>query len=397
MGRLLTLLALVKSILIAAVGPVAAERTDYGSLWHHSDLPNVLFLAGEIRSGDSFELRRAMRDQDIRLVVTASPGGSLYEGLQMAAIVHDNEIGTFVPEGTSCESSCANIFFGGFNRLAAGELGVHQFYTDGPSADRTVATGVASAKTQYTTSDIIGIMNQFDTLPFVFEKMFGSKAIYYFKATEKPRLNRNVDDDAFTDLLEIVEDYLSDKPDLLKRPTVSRTPETSVAAISAPSPEITDMPASERISDVDFFGMDISATGHRNVSIERCDALCRADPYCAAWSYVTATRWCWPKSGVQNISYSPGTISQVVKFEAVDPSIFERPFLEVTAKDVVGYDIFPKGLRNTSLEECRDACALTSSCKAFTWVAKQNWCFPKYGISQLRDQIGVVSGIKNKN
>jgi hypothetical protein len=385
------------SILIAVGGPVAAERTDYGSLWHYSDLPEVLFLTGEIRNGDSFQLRRAMRDQKIRLVVTTSPGGSLYEGLQMAAILHDNEIGTFVPQGASCESSCAHIFLGGFNRLAVGELGVHQFYSDRSATDRSVTKGVASATTQYTTSDIIGIMNQFDTPPFVYEKMFGTREIYYFKATEKLRLNRNVDDVAFMDRLGVVEDYLADKPELLKRPVMPRAPEIPVAAVSPPLPAIPNTPALERMPNVDFFGMDITATGHRDVSIENCDTLCRANPNCAAWSYVTATRWCWPKSGIQNYSYAPGTISRVVKLDAIDLSIFERPFLEVTGKDVVGYDIFQKGLRNKSLEECRDACALSSSCRAFTWVARHNWCFPKYGVSQMRDQLGVVSGIKNEN
>ncbi len=338
-----------------------------------------------------------MRDQEVKLVVTASPGGSLYEGLQMAAILHDNQIGTFVPESASCESSCANIFLGGFKRLAAGELGVHQFYTEGGSTNGTPATEASSAKTQYTTADIIGIMNQFDTPPFVYEKMFGTQEIYYFKATEKPRLNRNVEDGEFISLLTIVEEYLSDKPDLLARSAVKSALDTPTAAATPPEPTGSDAPQMEMMSDIDFFGMDIYPAGHRDVTIESCDALCRANPNCAAWSYVVETRWCWPKSAVENFSYAPGTISRVVKLEAVDPAIFERPFVEVTGKDVVGYDIFPKGLRDTSLEECRDACALSSSCRAFTWVSKRNWCFPKYGVSQLRDQLGVVSGIKNEN
>lgn len=389
--------ALVTSMLIAFAGPVAADRTDYGSLWNDSDLPGVLFLTGEIRSRDSFELRRAMRDQEVKLVVTASPGGSLYEGLQMAAILHDNEIGTFVPEGASCESSCANIFLGGFMRLAVGEVGVHQYYSDGPAADRAVATDVASAVTQYTTSDIIGIMNQFDTPPFVYEKMFGTTEIYYFRATEKSRLNRNVVDAEFAEQVDAVDGFLVNNTDILKRriePTVTAAP-TAIATPTLPSGS--NAPQMEMMSDLDFFGMDISPTGHRDISIESCDALCRANPNCAAWSYVLETRWCWTKSGVQNISYAPGTVSQVVNIEAVSPEIFERPFLEVTGKDVVGFDIFPKGLRNTSLEECRDACTLSSSCRAFTWVVKQNWCFPKYGVSRLQDQLGVVSGMKKIN
>ena len=104
-------------------GLASAETVQYGSLRHYSDVPSVLFLTGEIKVNDSFELRRAMRDQTIDLVVMASPGGNLYEGLQIAAILHDNGIGTYVPQGASCESSCANILLGGFHRLVVGELG----------------------------------------------------------------------------------------------------------------------------------------------------------------------------------------------------------------------------------------------------------------------------------
>jgi len=83
----------------------AAEIVTYGSLQYNSDVPEVLFLTGTIKGGDSFELRRAMRDQTINLIVTASPGGNLYEGLQIAAILHDNKIGTYIPEGALLHKS----------------------------------------------------------------------------------------------------------------------------------------------------------------------------------------------------------------------------------------------------------------------------------------------------
>ena len=339
-----------------------------------------------------------MRDQQIDLVVTASPGGNLYEGLQIAAILQDNSIGTFVPEGASCESSCANIFLGGFRRLLVGELGVHQFYTGGPGSDDAVRKDVATAATQYTTADIIGIMNQFDTPPFVYEKMFGTEEIYYFKASEKPRLNRQVEDEPFADRVGEVEAFLANNPDLLKVREPSSPPAMSVTAAAPAAPsQPAAVAGTDRMIDVDFFGMDLSPTGYRDVSIEACNALCRQNPSCAAWSYVVETRWCWPKSGVENFSLAPGTISQVVDLGAVSPSIFDRPFVEVTGKDVVGYDIFPRGLKDTSLVECRKACELSASCQAFTWLTKKNWCFPKFGYGVFRDQLGTVSGIKNSN
>ena len=125
----------------AISGLVSAEVTNYGGFVHDSGLPNVLFLTGKIDQNDSFELRRAMRNQAVALVVTASPGGNLYEGLQIAAILHDNGIGTYVPADASCESSCANVFLGGSNRLVVGELGVHQFYSSGSGAGVPPSSG----------------------------------------------------------------------------------------------------------------------------------------------------------------------------------------------------------------------------------------------------------------
>lgn len=217
-------------------GMASAESLDYGSFQYDSGLPHVLFLNGEIQDGDSFELRRAMRDQTIDLVVTASPGGSLYEGLQIAAILQDNKIGTYVPDGASCESSCANIVLGGFRRLVIGELGVHQFYTGGPSADAPAPTDITTARTQYTTADIIGIMNQFDTPPFVYEKMFGTTDIYYFKGSEKARLNRGVDDATFTARLAEVDAFLAQAPDFLQRAPFSPEPPTAAEAHTAVAP-----------------------------------------------------------------------------------------------------------------------------------------------------------------
>lgn len=398
----LQLRGFLSGLFFSIASVAAAEIQRYGSLLNYSDLPGVLFLTGEIEDGDSFELRKAMRDQSIILIVTASPGGNLYEGLQIAAIVHDNQIGTYVPESLSCESSCANIFLGGFRRMVVGELGVHQFYSSNPELATDESKDATTSKTQYTTSDIIGIMNEFDTPPFVYEKMFGTSTMYYFKGSEKPRLNLNVDDDLFLAHLSAVDEFISKNPTIAERRPAQTSPDITAAASPNQSPETAQPPevgapaevAWKRMLNVDFFGMDISPAGHRGVSIDECDQICRSDSNCAAWSYVTETHWCWPKYGVKNVSYAEGAISMVVDGNRISPGILDRPFLEITAKDIIGYDIFPKGLHNTSLEQCRAACEFSTACHAFSWVSKKNWCFPKYGADQFREQFGVISGVK---
>jgi hypothetical protein len=78
-------------------------------------------------------------NQDIDIVVLASDGGSVWEGLNMAGIIHDKGIATYVPElpeKLGCYSACSFMFFGGKIRQA-----------DGIWGRRTQAAAVLFAKT----------------------------------------------------------------------------------------------------------------------------------------------------------------------------------------------------------------------------------------------------------
>lgn len=389
--------ALALPLFLSLASTAFGETTEYGSFRHYSDLPFGLVLIGEIKSGDSFELRRAMRDHEISLVVTASAGGNLYEGLQMAAILHDKGINTYVPPDVNCESSCANIFFGGAKRIVLGNLGVHQFYSTNNGAETPAPSDVTTSVAQYTTSEIIGIMNEFGTPPFVYEKMFGTNDIYYFKDAEKLKINEGADDDAFVAELASVDSFIALNPNAVQRPSPT-TPDVPApqASTDTPAPEAAN-PQSGQISqfqNIDFFGRDISPTGVRGISLAECENICRSDASCAAYSYVAKTQWCWPKYGVTNVSLAAGTISGIKDYAKVDPTIFDRPFVEATGSDIAGYDLFPRGLKNMSLDQCRMTCEATTSCVAFSWVAKKEWCFPKYGVGQIIDALGTISGVR---
>ena len=251
---MIRLTAIASAAVLTLGSGALAQSTSYGSFVHAEQLPNVLFLTGEISGSESFELRRAMRDHEIKLVVTASPGGNLYEGLQIAAILHDNGIATYVPEGAQCESSCAIIFLGGTSRMLLGELGVHQFFSGSDDAHADAPQSVTTAVTQYTTSEIIGFMNEFETPPFVYEKMFGTTDIYYFKASEKARLNKNTEDAAFIATIDAVDAFLQTAPDTLTRPepepTVTASAAVDVAPSSSPPAQTLEQAAVELLASV---------------------------------------------------------------------------------------------------------------------------------------------------
>jgi PAN domain len=386
-------------LLSALAFPQAADaETRYGSFLHEERMPKSLFLTGEIRQGDSFELRKALRDHEIRIVIMGSAGGNLYEGLQMGSILWDKGISTYVPVGVNCESSCANMFFGGINRKVDGQLGVHQFYSS--DRDKNAPLGATEATAQYTMADVIGIMNAFNTPAFVYEKMLGTTEMYYFSEEEKFKLALNSDETEFLDLQALNAAFISDNPEVIERPQSSPDPEIAEALAPVdPTPSLPTAPPPtpmkpERYKGIDFFGSDIHPKGIRGISLEKCEQICTEDSSCAAWSYVHATSWCWPKSGVDNISLGDGITSGIVDGTRFDMSIFDRPFIEMTAADLPGNDILPRGMSNTTLDECRSACQASSSCRAFTWVGKKNLCFPKYAASKSKAFVGAISGVK---
>ncbi|MDA9612683.1 hypothetical protein N9S22_01045 [Paracoccaceae bacterium] len=199
MHNLMLRFAASLALLIVSAFNVSAEIEDklglkfYGSFLYTDKVPNALFFFSDIEKNDSFELRKALRNHDIDILVLSSKGGSVWEGLNMAGIIYDKELITYVPklglqgEGT-CASACAFMFFGGSTRIADGKLGVHQFYSG--SASESAKIGTTQKVAQFTVSEIIGFLNEFKTPPFVYERMFQQSDMYYFDKKELEKIGR---------------------------------------------------------------------------------------------------------------------------------------------------------------------------------------------------------------
>ena len=163
----------------------------YGSFLHSEKVPNALFFFDNIEKGDSFEFRKALRNHDADLIILSSPGGSVSEGLSIAGIINDKTLNTYVPKNSTsgkgnCASACSFMYFAGKNRTVNGALGVHQFYSSDDTKKAEVGDTQKSA--QFTVSEIIGFLNEFETPPWVFERMFQQSEMYYFKESELVQL-----------------------------------------------------------------------------------------------------------------------------------------------------------------------------------------------------------------
>ena len=163
----------------------------YGSFLHSEKVPNALFFFDDIERNDSFEFRKALRNHDADLIVLSSPGGSVWESLSIAGIINDKSLNTYVPKNSTagdgdCASACSFMYFAGKNRTVNGALGVHQFYSSDDTKKAEVGDTQKSA--QFTVSEIIGFLNEFETPPWVFERMFQQSEMYYFKESELVQL-----------------------------------------------------------------------------------------------------------------------------------------------------------------------------------------------------------------
>jgi len=169
---------------------LANADSQYGKFRHFSNLPTTAFMIGEITNGDSFDFRKLLRNHEINTLVISSPGGSVWEALSIAGIVSDNNTNVYIPKNANCYSACSFIFFAGKSRIAKGKLGVHQFSSVESNAQKNV--GVVEGGTQFTTSEIIGFLNEFDTPAWVYEKMFAQKEMYVFNSGELDTLERGI-------------------------------------------------------------------------------------------------------------------------------------------------------------------------------------------------------------
>ena len=188
------------------------ELSLYGSFIHSEKAPNALFFFDYIEQNDSFEFRKALRNHDVDLIVLSSPGGSVWEGLSIAGIINDKGLNVYVPKSGgkgdgNCASACSFMFFAGATRQVEGKLGVHQFLSKKNKKSEEV--GKTQKTAQFTVSEIIGYLNEFETPPWVFERMFQQSEMYYFKEKELVQLETEVSDELVAQY-EKSEEFISD-------------------------------------------------------------------------------------------------------------------------------------------------------------------------------------------
>lgn len=155
----------------------AIELTDATiGLW--TDDEHVLVIDGDLGTNTAFNFKRTLNENpQVRTILLNSGGGIVSVGLDIAQLISNRRLDTWVPKEALCASACSVIYFSGANRLAEGELGVHQ-----------IAMNIESnQEVQSTAADMIEAFNRYGTHPNVFSAMLRTppEKMYYFTGTEK--------------------------------------------------------------------------------------------------------------------------------------------------------------------------------------------------------------------
>ena len=151
---------------------------------------NSYIYYGEIANGDAEVLNQLIKNNEVENLIISSPGGLVYEALDIAYLVKKNGISIFIPKDQFCLSACAFIFFAGNARVSDGKLGVHQVNFPDSAAKRIGKLGEITRDSQLIVSDIISALNSFGVPQFVYERMFATEDMYFFTGEELKKIER---------------------------------------------------------------------------------------------------------------------------------------------------------------------------------------------------------------
>lgn len=186
----------------------------YGIFQYYPSTPHTLYLLEEIQPNQALEFRKALQDNNISLLVLASPGGSVESGLLIADKVHDKNIDTLIPSGEICASACSYIFLAGKNRVAGEDagLGVHQF---APSVSEKVESEEIYKRAQELMGSVYRTVESFDVPSLVVSKMLSTppEEMYFFRSDQMRSIERGEIDPS---VLEVTSKLLNDRDKVLK-------------------------------------------------------------------------------------------------------------------------------------------------------------------------------------
>ncbi|MDX0491524.1 hypothetical protein GOC53_14765 [Sinorhizobium medicae] len=334
-------------------------------------------------------------------------------GLLIADDIHQRKLTTYIPKESKCYSACSFVFLAGKERKVDGELGVHQLSSDSPNL----------VGAQLAISDIIEVLNRFDTPMEVMHVMFKTPPddMHVFSQDEITRYGLNRSGDNKTPTVVNVPatssggaasaDQLSTK----MMPGVSTSDSTTSSSLQAglspqtklsPIEEFTKRPNRIAIyTGLDLFGDDISSI--RVDDAAACAESCLLmNGQCKAFTFNTDPKIrkgpnCFLKASAGRADGNSVAFSgRLLSGADPDPPTFTLGTIDPQSAlfndvDLPGGDLsrYPHRSARTPLD-CRLACVDEAQCVAFTYIKAKKECWLKGAIGKPMFGRNMVSGLK---
>ncbi len=408
------MLKLFRSTILGAVffatasGVASGAEKTFGPFSIDDANPSVITLDGAIDIGSALNFRRALQAApQAKLVTLNSDGGNVQMGLLIADDIHQRKLATYISKEGGCYSACAYIFLAGTERKVDGKLGVHQISSDSPDL----------VGAQLTISDIIDVLNRFDTPMDVVSVMFKTPPddMHVFTAEEIERygLNRSgqekvVEGSTPSEMGTAAIESAADEHQQAAAETTSNTrsskPTSRVGA--SPLEEFTKRPNRIAVyAGLDLFGDDISST--RSEDAGQCAQACLSmNGQCKAFTFNANPKIkrgpnCFLKASAGRADGNSVAFSgRFLSGAEADPSSITLGTIDPNTAlfddvDLPGGDLshHPDPLAKTPLD-CRLACVDEKQCVAFTYIRVKKECWLKGAIGTPSSGRNMVSGVK---
>jgi hypothetical protein len=127
-------------------------------------------------------------------------------------------------------------------------------------------------------------------------------------------------------------------------------------------------------------------------SLDACQAACRKDSRCQAYTYLGRKRRCYLKDGVHPARRSADAVTGVKEGYGEGGGRGGRHLTEERGYDRRGNDYRSFGV--PAVAECKRACAGDRRCQAYTFLTRTTTCYLKDRAGDPQRQNGAVTGFK---
>jgi hypothetical protein len=189
--------------------------------------------------------------------------------------------------------------------------------------------------------------------------------------------------------------YLLDQVSLLSQIS-QQAAQSDIQKTSQPRPVNLSLQSWKTYENFDVATNDAKLLPFQTIS--NCDAMCKEDSSCIAYTFNKQNRNCWLKTSIQSIfQINPDIAISAVKSVVVKNNLqSDSPSLQIFENFDISTNDEVRGIANSNEESCKVTCLREDSCAALTFNKTNNMCWLKKSVSNIFaiDKNIAISAVK---